>query len=334
MNARRPNRAQRRALRVMQRRLRELDQADARARASGIDPYEAWLAQRAGDTSRGSPAPTARARPARRWRRMLIVTVACAMPITGIVAVEMLSADTDARPGFPPAAVGAADARLGEAVPPPAGTDHYRFKMVQAGDDASDADADPVAWDPCRPIHYATSGVAPVEGQEILASAFGRLHGLTGFTLINDGPTSEPPGENRAPYQPDRYGGRWAPILVAWTTPTEIPALAGDTIGLGGSVAVADRSGRRTYASGVLFLDRTQIEAQLADTAVGGTPVSRRAQIRAVMLHEIGHIFGLDHVGDPSQLMYPIARPTLTDFAAGDLRGLYRLATGPCAPGI
>jgi hypothetical protein len=315
----------------MQRRLRELDRADARARASGIDPYEAWLDQRGADPRRASFPAAARTRRPGRLRRVFIVAVACALPIGAVVAVRGLSTDTPTRVGFPPAGTETADTPLGDADPPPAGPDHYRFEMVQAGGEASDPGADPVRWDPCRPIHYATSGVAPVEGQEILASAFNRLRSLTGFELINDGPTSEPPSQHRAPFQPDRYGQRWAPILVAWTTPTDVPELAGDTIGLGGSTAVTGRSGRATYVSGVLFLDRPQIEAQLADTAVGGTPVSRRAQIRAVMLHEIGHITGLDHVDDPNQLMFPIARPTLTDFAAGDLRGLYRLATGPCA---
>lgn len=319
----------------MQRRLRELDRADARARASGIDPYEAWLAQRAAD-ARGAPLgpPPPRRRRTHRARTAFLAIAAGVLTIGAIASVRTMSADAPARADMPPAGVEVADAPIGEAAAAPAGPDHYRFKAVQPGSDPSDHTADPVTWDPCRPIHYATSGIAPVEGQEILASAFRRLHDLTGFSLVNDGPTSEPPSLTRAPFQPDRYGNRWAPILVAWTTPAEVPDLAGQTVGLGGSVAVSDGSGRATYVSGVLFLDRPQIEEQLADIAAGGTGISRRAQIRAVMLHEIGHIFGLDHIGDPNQLMYPVARPTLTDFAAGDLRGLHRLATGPCAPGI
>jgi hypothetical protein len=315
----------------MQRRLRELDQADARAKASGIDPYEAWLEHRAA-AARNDPLPPSRAarRRPRRLRATLIVALTCALPIGGIVAVRSMQPDTAARANMPPAGVDIATAPIGAPAPAPAGPDLFRFKATQQSGKAGD----PVSWDPCRPIHYATSGIAPKEGQEILASAFNELHRITGFTLINDGPTSEPARADRPIFQPDRYGERWAPILVAWTTPADIPDLAGDVIGLGGSVAVRDPSGRSTYVSGVLFLDRPQIEAELADTAVGGSPVSRRTQIRSVMLHEIGHIFGLAHVGDPSQLMYPIARPTLTDFAVGDLRGLYRLATGPCVPGI
>ncbi len=321
----------------MQRRLRELDQADARARAAGIDPYEAWLAQRSASACGGPDFPTLRhprkpryPRRSPRARFVLIAAAACVLAIGSTLSIRSMSTGTAARPDFPSPGVEEADAPIGEVSPAPAGPDHYRFRLVQSGD-ASDPGADPVTWDRCRPIHYATSGVAPAEGHEILASAFRRLHDLTGFRLVNDGPTSEPPDHRRAAFQPQRYGDRWAPILVAWTTPAEVPDLAGQTIGVGGSVAASGPSGRATYVTGILFLDRPQIEAQLADTEVAGSPVSRRAQIRAVMLHEIGHIFGLDHVGDPDQLMYPVARPTLTDFAAGDLRGLHRLATGPCA---
>jgi predicted Zn-dependent protease len=52
------------------------------------------------------------------------------------------------------------------------------------------------------------------------------------------------------------------------------------------------------------------------------------------MLHELGHLVGLDHVDDPGQLMYPVTALAVTDYAAGDLRGLHRLSTGPCAPDL
>ena len=44
----------------------------------------------------------------------------------------------------------------------------------------------------------------------------------------------------------------------------------------------------------------------------------------SVLLHELGHIMGLDHVRDPDQLMYSGRRPnfSVSDFGAGDLEGL------------
>nr|WP_269329758.1 matrixin family metalloprotease [Kineosporia babensis] len=52
----------------------------------------------------------------------------------------------------------------------------------------------------------------------------------------------------------------------------------------------------------------------------------------AVVLHEFGHLVGLDHVDDPAELMYrtPTARPHSDGFELGDRRGLARLSGGPC----
>jgi predicted Zn-dependent protease len=53
---------------------------------------------------------------------------------------------------------------------------------------------------------------------------------------------------------------------------------------------------------------------------------------QAIVLHEFGHLVGLDHVADETQLMNPETVVGITDFAAGDLAGLSRLGRGPCAP--
>ena len=49
----------------------------------------------------------------------------------------------------------------------------------------------------------------------------------------------------------------------------------------------------------------------------------------SALLHELGHIVGLDHVKVPDQLMYSGKFPTfgLHDFGPGDLEGLRRLGT-------
>ena len=54
---------------------------------------------------------------------------------------------------------------------------------------------------------------------------------------------------------------------------------------------------------------------------------------RAIILHELGHLIGLDHVDDNDQLMYPRAGDVL-DFADGDLTGLSVLGAGACVPGL
>jgi len=44
----------------------------------------------------------------------------------------------------------------------------------------------------------------------------------TGLRLVYDGPTTEST-KDRDAYQPDRYGDRWAPVLVTWATTREVP---------------------------------------------------------------------------------------------------------------
>ena len=63
-----------------------------------------------------------------------------------------------------------------------------------------------------------------------------------------------------------------------------------------------------------------------------GDYVARHQALRAVVLHEFGHLLGLAHVTDPSEVMYPEAHLSVTDYSAGDLRGLHAVSTGPCIP--
>lgn len=45
--------------------------------------------------------------------------------------------------------------------------------------------------------------------------------------FVHDGATAEGPTDQRNLYQPERYGKRWAPVLITWSTPAETPGLAG-----------------------------------------------------------------------------------------------------------
>ncbi|MGJ9411746.1 matrixin family metalloprotease [Aeromicrobium sp. CF4.19] len=50
---------------------------------------------------------------------------------------------------------------------------------------------------------------------------------------------------------------------------------------------------------------------------------------RAVLLHELAHLVGLDHVDDTDELMYPTSGPL--EWGPGDLAGLEALGEGRCA---
>jgi hypothetical protein len=77
--------------------------------------------------------------------------------------------------------------------------------------------------------------------------------------------------------------------------------------------------------TGTVSLDATELPELLEDP--DDVPV-----VRAIVLHELGHLVGLAHVDDDTQLMYPEAQRAVTDYADGDLTGLARLGAGPCVP--
>jgi len=85
------------------------------------------------------------------------------------------------------------------------------------------------------------------------------------------------------------------------------------------------RAAGKKNASASRPLDATQLPGILEQR--GG----ERA-VAGIVLHELGHLLGLDHVDDEGQLMYPEARRGVSDFAAGDLTGLVQLGAGMCVP--
>ena len=196
----------------------------------------------------------------------------------------------------------------------------YSFMQTQADG------VTPVAYSPCRPIHYVVRpDGAPAGGDTLLATALARISEGSGLQFVADGATEEAPGKDRAPYQPQRYGDRWVPVLVAWSTPTESPELAGDVAGSAGSASVVS-GGTSFYVTGEVVLDGPSIAGLLADGPNG------QAVAEGVVTHELAHLVGLGHVNDPGELMNPTAALTQTYLAHGDLAGLARVGTGACAP--
>lgn len=220
----------------------------------------------------------------------------------------------------PPPGHDSTDAPLGAPPPAPATGGTHAFVAVQ-----SDGSG-PVAFDPCRPIHYVVRpDNAPVGGDVLLHEAFARVTEVTGLQFVYDGGTDEPPTEKRAPYQPDRYGERWAPVLVSWQTGEENPEFLGDVAGEAGSHWRSLGSGPQVYVTGGVALDSAFFAELMASP--DGLPIAR-----AIVLHEIGHLVGLDHVDDPGQLMFPTASGGILDYAEGDLTGLSALGAGACVP--
>lgn len=195
----------------------------------------------------------------------------------------------------------------------------FQFRQLQPGSTT------PVAFDPCRPIPYVVrADGAPANSSELLTAALASVSAATGLQFVDNGATDETPSEVRANFLPERYGDRWAPVLIAWSSPLEYPGLSGPVIALAGNQPVtADDDGQLALVSGQVVLDTEQLTELL-------TFNSGRSVAIATITHELGHLVGLAHVNDERQLMYPSARPLVTSFGAGDLTGLAALGTGRC----
>jgi len=185
-----------------------------------------------------------------------------------------------------------------------------------------------VAWSPCRPIHYVLRGAknAPRSGDRMLKDATARIAELTGLEIVDNGTTTEKYSDERKAYQPKRYGQRWAPVLISWSTTSEDRGLKGDVLGRAGGQWVATDSGDRAYVTGTVSLDALQINRIRAQF---GYDVAR-----AVVLHELGHLVGLGHVENRGALMNPTVSPDVTDFNRAERAGLKALGSGPCQPDV
>ena len=187
----------------------------------------------------------------------------------------------------------------------------------------------PVAYDPCQPIHYVVNwATAPTEtGAELLDAAIANVSGATGLQFVSDGSTQELPSLDRDPVQVERYGDRWAPVLIAWSDPQQWPDLAGNVLGTAGSSWIESPEGDGLFVTGLVVLDG----AEILDVA---RQTDDEALVVATLIHELGHLVGLDHVEDETQIMNPYVVPGVDHFAAGDLAGLAALGRGECFAGI
>ncbi len=147
---------------------------------------------------------------------------------------------------------------------------------------------------------------------------------LTGLQFIVDGPTEERPSPDRGLYESG--SSVYAPVLVAWATVSDDPGLNWKVEAYASPVWIHSRhvSGTRRYASGEIVLDSDAIGTLLL------MHHGARAAARAVILHELGHLVGLDHVPDTHELMNPQLHLSTTDFGPGDRHGLAELGTGRC----
>jgi len=183
----------------------------------------------------------------------------------------------------------------------------------------------PTRWNPCDPIHYVVNAtLAPPGSVEDVHEAVRRVTAATGIEFDFEGITDEESTIYRESYQPDRYGDRWAPVLIAWADPddSDIPFERGDRVAAGVAVPVIPST----------RLEDLYVTGWIAINADDPNPpgFSFPGQQGPVILHELGHLMGLGHVRTRGELMHP-AGGGVVDFGQGDLEGLRQVgADGGC----
>jgi Matrixin len=310
--------------------------ADERARQAERSSRAALLQSRLENETR-EIAMQAKALRRRRWRRRTVGLVAVGgLAATGLALhkVNGGKADSAAARRFtfgadrPSPSREAKSDPIGQPAAVPSDSTRFSFLALQS-DKGS-----PVAYDPCRPIHYVTNGrTMPPNGEEMVTDAIAAISAATGLVFINDGETDEEPVKNRESFQRSRYGDRWVPVLIAWSDPSQSPDLNKSVIGQGGSMyldihdAAPFDPRTKVYITGTLALDGPAFAKLQPDGDVKAEDVGR-----AIVLHELGHLVGLGHVEDPTQVMYPSTSYKVTSLAPGDLNGLAKLGRGDCFP--
>ena len=195
-------------------------------------------------------------------------------------------------------------------------------------------------WNPCQTITYKVNptlaaGTASQRSAAVrdVQAAFTRATAATGMTFRYAGTTTQVP-----------TGSTWyaqqttAEIVVAWVNPAKTgykSSLLGRsgtsyTAGTGGYAYKFWKSGSAPWTGatgrGFVVLNAQQNSKFKAGFGTGST----RGEL---LLHEIGHSLGLNHVGATSQTMYPtiLSRSTTAGYGSGDRTGLTKLgATQGC----
>lgn len=171
----------------------------------------------------------------------------------------------------------------------------------------------------CSPFPFVIRrDSGPPKGGELVVGGLQRIANATGISFEFKGFTDKIYSFNESrtawPWDDDRQA-----LWIGWAFDSEVPDLGPRSdsepyaVGVGGPITVERGDGEEIVGGGVVL----RADEALAVTFGSGSNFGN------VLLHELGHAMGLDHVELESEIMFPvITEGTPADFAAGDLAGL------------
>ncbi len=176
----------------------------------------------------------------------------------------------------------------------------------------------PARWDPCTPTPIGVrvnTANAPDSAIADTREALRRLGDASGLRFTYQGRTNLVPESTFDNYPSDTQ------IVVAWADPAETDLLNGNQVGRGGYAmrrGYRDAQGEPVHRimRGGVALDQSSPVSQRSGFGVGPT-------LGELLMHELGHVVGLQHAERSAQLMYPTLQGSPDDqWGPGDLTGL------------
>jgi hypothetical protein len=194
---------------------------------------------------------------------------------------------------------------------------HFRFLRETP-------DGRPFRWDPCQAIHYEVNVVdAPSAALADVREAIARVADASGYRFVFDGTTTRTADQQIGRvFQTGGTETRWLPVLITWAPHAHFDYLAETRRAAAFALPrVGDGEDHETYESGLVVIDA----GERLPTGFSG-----RYSEGVVLMHELGHVMGLGHVGDGGELMWSpnvsgaerVPDLRLADWGPGDRRGL------------
>lgn len=196
----------------------------------------------------------------------------------------------------------------------------------------------PARWNPCTPIRYRVNlEGAPRGAASDVDRALAQVASAGGLRFVKAGTTTVVPGSQGRDVLDDYPAD--TQLVVAFARPAD-PRKArrsaylsrgSDVVGVGGAfyeldpITAAGSSWHR-IVQGYVVLDRTK---KLPTGSGAGNRTGLLGTWGQVLMHELGHVVGLDHptLSDPTQIMYPATTSKPAVWGAGDLVGLHRVGS-------